>query len=110
MPSASFLSNHSEIVIASFLSNRFRPSDPYCGRNHVSITTPSDVLSNPSLWPLFLPVHGGTSYCPYPPFLFPDQEDIFRESAVALLLPVSYTHLRAHETVLDLVCRLLLEK
>ena len=23
--------------------------------------------------------------------------------------PVSYTHLRAHETVLDLVCRLLLE-
>ena len=26
------------------------------------------------------------------------------------LMPVSYTHLRAHETVLDLVCRLLLEK
>ena len=26
------------------------------------------------------------------------------------LLPVSYTHLRAHETVLDLVCRLLLDK
>ena len=25
-------------------------------------------------------------------------------------LPVSYTHLRAHETVLDLVCRLLLEQ
>ena len=25
-------------------------------------------------------------------------------------LAVSYTHLRAHETVLDLVCRLLLEK
>src|SRR5665811_2480007 len=28
----------------------------------------------------------------------------------AQLQPVSYTHLRAHETVLDLVCRLLLEK
>ena len=28
----------------------------------------------------------------------------------ALLAAVSYTHLRAHETVLDLVCRLLLEK
>ena len=28
----------------------------------------------------------------------------------AELDPVSYTHLRAHETVLDLVCRLLLEK
>src|SRR5665811_2058050 len=28
----------------------------------------------------------------------------------AVYEPVSYTHLRAHETVLDLVCRLLLEK
>ena len=27
-----------------------------------------------------------------------------------VLEPVSYTHLRAHEPVLDLVCRLLLEK
>mgnify|MGYP003380304720 CR=1 FL=1 len=27
-----------------------------------------------------------------------------------VVAPVSYTHLRAHETVLDLVCRLLLEK
>ena len=27
-----------------------------------------------------------------------------------VVMPVSYTHLRAHETVLDLVCRLLLEK
>ena len=27
-----------------------------------------------------------------------------------IIRPVSYTHLRAHETVLDLVCRLLLEK
>ena len=40
------------------------------------------------------------------------------EAIVALVLlnvpiwfrAVSYTHLRAHETVLDLVCRLLLEK
>ena len=30
--------------------------------------------------------------------------------AVQTLVPVSYTHLRAHETVLDLVCRLLLDK
>src|SRR5665811_1879910 len=29
---------------------------------------------------------------------------------VPMMNPVSYTHLRAHETVLDLVCRLLLEK
>ena len=32
--------------------------------------------------------------------------DYFRNA----LKTVSYTHLRAHETVLDLVCRLLLEK
>eukprot|EP00657_Telonema_sp_P-1_P010660 TRINITY_DN5191_c0_g1_i1.p1 TRINITY_DN5191_c0_g1~~TRINITY_DN5191_c0_g1_i1.p1 ORF type:complete len:270 (-),score=58.83 TRINITY_DN5191_c0_g1_i1:94-903(-) len=31
-------------------------------------------------------------------------------TVVELIVPVSYTHLRAHETVLDLVCRLLLEK
>ena len=34
-----------------------------------------------------------------------------RSSRIALVVyAVSYTHLRAHETVLDLVCRLLLEK
>ena len=32
------------------------------------------------------------------------------DAGVDRLVPVSYTHLRAHETVLDLVCRLLLEK
>ena len=32
------------------------------------------------------------------------------EKAIELTRTVSYTHLRAHETVLDLVCRLLLEK
>ena len=35
---------------------------------------------------------------------------LWLERAVIGLNPVSYTHLRAHETVLDLVCRLLLEK
>ena len=33
-----------------------------------------------------------------------------RTLIVASAFSVSYTHLRAHETVLDLVCRLLLEK
>ena len=32
------------------------------------------------------------------------------EEETITLAAVSYTHLRAHETVLDLVCRLLLEK
>ncbi|WP_460366273.1 hypothetical protein, partial [Staphylococcus aureus] len=31
-------------------------------------------------------------------------------SSSAATRPVSYTHLRAHETLSDLVCRLLLEK
>ena len=33
-----------------------------------------------------------------------------RRALLDEFVPVSYTHLRAHETVLDLVCRLLLEK
>ena len=42
-------------------------------------------------------------------------ESVFDDFAAEILLPhrqspVSYTHLRAHETVLELVCRLLLEK
>ena len=32
------------------------------------------------------------------------------ETYASSIPSVSYTHLRAHETVLDLVCRLLLEK
>ena len=38
-----------------------------------------------------------------------DRRVVVREDPETLA-PVSYTHLRAHETVLDLVCRLLLEK
>ena len=37
-------------------------------------------------------------------------EPLRDQGAIDLVTPVSYTHLRAHETVLDLVCRLLLEK
>ena len=33
-----------------------------------------------------------------------------RIEQIDIYTPVSYTHLRAHETVLDLVCRLLFEK
>ena len=38
------------------------------------------------------------------------ETDLDGGAARAVGQPVSYTHLRAHETVLDLVCRLLLEK
>ena len=34
----------------------------------------------------------------------------YGDGRIVMTHPVSYTHLRAHETVLDLVCRLLLEK
>ena len=36
--------------------------------------------------------------------------DALVEAGADAIKAVSYTHLRAHETVLDLVCRLLLEK
>ena len=36
--------------------------------------------------------------------------EVLLEHVIGGLGAVSYTHLRAHETVLDLVCRLLLEK
>ena len=43
--------------------------------------------------------------------LFPFEPELLaRHGIAATYVAVSYTHLRAHETVLDLVCRLLLEK
>ena len=39
-----------------------------------------------------------------------DFESLGKIGEVVDVKAVSYTHLRAHETVLDLVCRLLLEK
>ena len=41
---------------------------------------------------------------------FLGRESVLGQRRQPGLGPVSYTHLRAHETVLDLVCRLLLEK
>ena len=38
------------------------------------------------------------------------RRDMGKSAAMVTYKAVSYTHLRAHETVLDLVCRLLLEK
>ena len=49
---------------------------------------------------------------PVPAAMSAFQMVLLGEDQIALRRPVavSYTHLRAHETVLDLVCRLLLEK
>ena len=54
---------------------------------------------------------GSPAVAPPPPIVLqcdPVRPDPRRPSPSCA--PVSYTHLRAHETVLDLVCRLLLEK
>ncbi|GAB5865535.1 hypothetical protein JMUB7532_27560 [Staphylococcus aureus] len=48
-------------------------------------------------------------YNQYREVLEPNKTVKAREK-VETLSPVSYTHLRAHETCADLVCRLLLEK
>ena len=55
----------------------------------------------------------GASFVPFDPS-YPAERlaFMFKDTSVNVLLtqPVSYTHLRAHETVLDLVCRILLEQ
>ena len=66
------------------------PTPGVPGTPVVNVTPPICTNSN-STW-AWSPVSNAVSY------------DIERHTAV------SYTHLRAHETVLDLVCRLLLEK
>ena len=43
-------------------------------------------------------------------FIFLDLHQGVMFEKMEYLVAVSYTHLRAHETVIDLVCRLLLEK
>ena len=54
---------------------------------------------------------GETLYKLCPRSCSPDYKySIRKDNSGRFLVSVSYTHLRAHETVLDLVCRLLLEK
>ena len=43
-------------------------------------------------------------------YLKPIEEQLIALSVAEIMVPVSYTHLRAHETRSNLVCRLLLEK
>ena len=65
-------------------------------------------------WPMVATAtdrNGNTSELsdPFCPGAYPDVD---RSGSVDIvdIMPVSSTHLRAHETVLDLVCRLLLEQ
>src|SRR5664280_2494040 len=52
-----------------------------------------------------------TQFIPWERVVKVEDDAVFvRPPEAGGVYPVSYTHLRAHETVLDLVCRLLLEK
>ena len=61
----------------------------------------AEQVRQPGIETLYLAVRDGETLAP---------ATLRRGLDFVLLRPVSYTHLRAHETVLDLVCRLLLEK
>ena len=50
------------------------------------------------------------TWCPRGAVFMKLMASTYANDFVGIAVPVSYTHLRAHETVLDLVCRLLLEK
>ena len=69
----------------------------------------------------FLHIKAGGSVCPASQFTvdhrlhytYQEGRTVFRYAVTAMgddCMPVSYTHLRAHETKANLVCRLLLEK
>eukprot|EP00656_Telonema_subtile_P005603 TRINITY_DN12552_c0_g1_i1.p1 TRINITY_DN12552_c0_g1~~TRINITY_DN12552_c0_g1_i1.p1 ORF type:complete len:101 (-),score=4.70 TRINITY_DN12552_c0_g1_i1:8-310(-) len=80
------------------------PSPPTCITRALLIYARSDV------------VPASITHCPswntlreHPGFVF-DAIFLHARANQSPKCPVSYTHLRAHETVLDLVCRLLLEK
>ena len=69
----------------------------HCGKTHLAAAIAYERLKRYSAAPMFVFV--------------PDLLDYLRAAFnPASTVSVSYTHLRAHETVLDLVCRLLLEK
>ena len=64
--------------------------------------TSKPVAISPPSWP---PMPSATTNSPTGRLI-----DLLLNTRSSVSRPVSYTHLRAHETVLDLVCRLLLEK
>ena len=94
------LGNKDKPLIGFFLSGQYSnivdPSPSYLGDVRVKPSLRADFLENPAR----LVSTGGDD------FTMTYASDYLRTGDIA----VSYTHLRAHETVLDLVCRLLLEK
>jgi len=79
------------VALLLFTKEKLSPSGPVTltinGEKKIEVASGSTLLSTLGNQKVFLPsACGGGGTC----------------------IPVSYTHLRAHETVLDLVCRLLL--
>src|SRR5678815_5913067 len=73
---------------------------PGCRLNNVSMPSSTAVVPDPGM----PSVSSG--------IMAPPVDELFAASgeATPAIMPVSYTHLRAHETPEHLVCRLLLEK
>src|SRR5664280_3655264 len=84
--------------------NAWAPPD-HCGPNPVMSCTPSTSSG------AFIP-HSASASTPVPVATVASAEGAptLPTGSTGTTVSVSYTHLRAHETVLDLVCRLLLEK
>ena len=78
--------------------------------------SPAHYWTVDGLWPEGTALHARLTYSALSPasvdhdFLGTDETGLLVAYRADASMPVSYTHLRAHETVLDLVCRLLLEK
>src|SRR5450756_437447 len=67
------------------------------------------VLATAASW-LLLGLWFGVGYCPVTDWQWQVKAKLGEHDLPASFITVSYTHLRAHETRHDLVCRLLLEK
>src|SRR5450756_2709562 len=108
------LVDHGEIVPRRG-TTRTRCIDPVCPGSPASSSRPSTISSNLACALLNAPwatCNGNATACPAPLASPPcsAMKYQWRVSAMTALGAVSYTHLRAHETRHDLVCRLLLEK
>src|SRR5450759_1061539 len=87
---------------ALHLWHRLLPSSPVRGSADLLLLSGQEHVSFAERLPMVeAHIQVPPTFGPFEPFFFGRREH---------LAPVSYTHLRAHETRHDLVCRLLLEK
>src|SRR5665811_2473594 len=90
--------------------------DPRLGLANAALVSVSEIIQPPGPYPTARPsrpdvlVPQAEAYVTAADFEPGSTTELGLIAVPPRLIPVSYTHLRAHETVLDLVCRLLLEK